>query len=279
MRLLSRRLRAHWLARTESGLVVLRRYGDETDGEIAWEDEVVARLAAAGWPTPQLLAGPLRLGEVAWSLHVYLPGRVLSRGPAGPRGYRRLGRLLAEFHDALAGLPPPGQRPGWVSVVDGALPIGGGTARRDELLALLERADSEVARLVRRQLEALEARALPEVFAAAPRQLVHGDPAPWNLKSVGGRCVGLLDFELSHLDVAAADLAFARRGYHDAVVAGYLSQRPIDERHLAQLDALWTAGLFHGLWRMLAKAQARGALDPADLAWHVQQFGKTRRYQ
>lgn len=279
VRLLSRRVRTHWLVRSGSELAVLRRYGEESDPEIAWEDAVVARLAAAGWPTPRRLAGPQRVGAAAWSLHVYLPGRVLGRGATGHEGYRRLGHVLAELHEAAVGLPQPEQRPGWASVVDGALPMAGGGPRRRALLAFLDRADPELARLVRRELEALEARELPAVFACAPRQVVHGDPSPWNVKVLAGRCSGLLDFELSHLDIAAADLAFARRGYHDGVVDGYRARRPIDERHLAELDALWTASLFHGLWRMLEKAQARGALASSDFAWHVQQFGKTRPFR
>lgn len=275
-RRVSHRHRTHWLVRAGAERLVLRRYGDEADDEIAWEDEVAEQVAATGWPTPRRVAGPVRLGGNAWSLHVFLPGRVLARGRAGPEPYRRLGRTLAGLHGALDKLPPRSQRPGWASVVHAAAPQCGGARRREELLGLLDCADADLSRLVRRQLEALEGRDLPAAFEGEPLRLVHGDIAPWNVRFSGRRCVGLLDFELSHLDVAHADLAFARRGYHDAVVEGYLELRGVDERHLAQLDALWTAGLFFGLWRMLELAQEKGALEASDFAWHVQQFGKTR---
>jgi hypothetical protein len=48
VRLLSRRVRAHWLVRSGSELAVLRRYGEESDAR----DRVGGRRRRAPWPPP-----------------------------------------------------------------------------------------------------------------------------------------------------------------------------------------------------------------------------------
>jgi Ser/Thr protein kinase RdoA (MazF antagonist) len=74
------------------------------------------------------------------------------------------------------------------------------------------------------------------------------------------------------------DLAGARRGYHDAVVAGYLKLRPLPAAQLAALDALWTASLFTWIWVMLEEAERAGVLEVKAFSWHVDQFAKTRPF-
>lgn len=281
IRLISRRENAQWLVRTGEGKFVLRRFagGAEASQTIEWELAATTAIAKLGWPVPVPIRGPELMDGWWWALFSFHAGRDLGRGHVSDAKYRQMGRLLAEFHSAISELPVPSQRPGWGSFVDGALPLAGGKARRAELLAFLARADAGLARLFEERLAALEARDLPALFAGVPRHIVHGDFSPWNLRFQGGRLSGLFDFELSHVDVAAADLAFSRRGFHDAVVEGYVAVRPLPEPQIAALDALWAGSLFFVAWSMLAAAERTGRLEPADFAWHVQQFAKTRPYR
>ncbi|MBO0836818.1 MAG: phosphotransferase, partial [Actinobacteria bacterium] len=61
---------------------------------------------------------------------------------------------------------------------------------------------------------------------AAPRLVIHGDFAPWNLLYRDGELSGILDFEASHFDVAVSDFALSWRGKYDGVIAGYQELRP-----------------------------------------------------
>jgi Ser/Thr protein kinase RdoA (MazF antagonist) len=126
---------------------------------------------------------------------------------------------------------------------------------------------------------ALSARDLPAIFANTPRIVAHSDFAPWNLRFHKGRLTGLLDFELAHVDVRAADLAFARRGHHDAVVEGYLERASLPQAELAVLDALWLGGLFAGVWKVLGDRIAEGAVTTHGFDWHLEQLAKTRPYR
>jgi Ser/Thr protein kinase RdoA (MazF antagonist) len=126
---------------------------------------------------------------------------------------------------------------------------------------------------------ALEARDLPGVFAGHPRRIVHGDFSPWNIRVRGGRLAGVIDFDLAHLDVRAADVAWARRGYHDGVVHGYLKRAPLIDAELANLDALWTGGSLGSVWRVLVSRLAEGRLTTHGFDWNLEQLGKTRPYR
>lgn len=279
IRVLSRRVNTHWRVADGERRLVLRRYGRQDDAMEAsalWESEAVARVAECGLPVPRAIAGPVRIGDAVWALFPFLPGRHLGRGAVDEPRYRWLGGALAGFHLSTEAVACPPQRPGFHEAVFGALPRTGGERRRETLLALADGADAELGRLLRRELEALEARNLPGVFADAPRRIVHADFAPWNLRFQGGRLSALLDFELAHVDVEAMDLAAARRGYHDAVVTGYLKLRQLPAAQVAALDALWTASLFTGVWTILEDAERAGVLEAKAFAWHVEQFAKTR---
>ena len=282
MRRIGARANTHWRVKTAAGeTLVLRRYADGpyADASAAWEHRLTGDLAAFGQPAPAALAAPQRIGGDLWLLMRHLPGRKLGAASASDDGYRWLGRELARLHDDLERLAPRPQRPGWGAFIDAALPVEGGAALRRERLADLERAAPDAHRRLRAALDAFEARDLPAVFAAAPRLAIHGDCSPWNVLRRGGEVSGLLDFEMSHLDVAAADLAMSRRGYHDAVVEGYLSVRTMPAAQLAALDALWTGSLLFGLWRILAEWRREGRARPADLAWRLEQLAKVRPYR
>jgi Ser/Thr protein kinase RdoA (MazF antagonist) len=234
-------------------------------------------LVAAGVPAPRPLAGPARIGGALWLLMAHIEGRKAAVGHTDAAGYRSLGRRLAELHGAMERLPPRPQRPGWIDAPAAATPLPA-DGERTALLATLRTGAPAAAPPLEAALAAFEARDLPAVFAGVPRQAIHADFTPWNTIVRGGRLNGVVDFELAHLDVAAADLACSRRGYHDEVVRGYLAVRPLPAAQLAALDALWTGLLVSSLWTILAGWRRDGVARPQDLDWHLQQLGKTKPY-
>ena len=259
----------------------LRRFGvwgRTTPGDVEWEVAAVEAYATAGAPVPRPIAPPQWLDGEVWLMMPWLAGRVLRHPPVSDDEYRRLGVLLAEHHIATAGMSVPAQRPNFSEYAKGAAPEVGGVARRDELLAALARVDSAAARRFRASAEALEARDLPKRLADLPLRLVHGDFSTWNIKLAGGRLVGLLDFDGAHVDIRAVDVAFARRGYHDAVVDGYLSVTALSEAELDALDGLWLGGALSGLWRVLESRIAEDSDLAYGLGWHLEQLHKTRPY-
>jgi Ser/Thr protein kinase RdoA (MazF antagonist) len=287
IRFIRRRYNTHWRVRAGGGRYVLRRFGTwkGAEDDPAWENAWVTQMAEAGLPVPAPIGGSRVVGGAVHILMPYLPGRPMRAWGAGhvsDAHYRALGRHLADFHTAIAHLPLPPQRPRWGETVAGALPLEGGRERRAELLAALTEADARLGARFAEAAERLEARNLPAVFAGAPRIVVQADFSPWNVRVRGGRMVGLIDFELAHVDVRAADVAAARRGWHDAVVDGYRERAALSDAELAALDGLWLGGILAGIWRVLADRIALG--EPGgDLIhgfdWDDAQLDKTRPYR
>ncbi len=284
IRLASRRNNTHWRVRAGDRFYALRRFGvwgRTTPGDVAWEVAAVQALAAIGAPVPRPIAAPREIDGQVWLLMPWLPGRTM-RGQGSPptsAEYRRLGVLLAEFHATTADLAAPAQRPGFGLSAEGASPEPGGASRRDQLLAALGTVEPAMARRFRDAAETLAARDLPRRLADCPQRIVHGDFSTWNLRVAGGRLVGVLDFELAHVDIRAADLAYARRGYHDAVVDGYLSHTSLSDAEIDALDGLWLGGFLNGLWRVLENRIAEGSDLAYGLGWYLEQLDKTRPYQ
>lgn len=275
-----RRVNTHWRVRARDGSVwFLRRFGEQPDlpADAAWELEAVRALASRGWPVAAAVTEPRAFDGRLYVLLPHLAGRALAKGPVGEDGYVWLGRRLAELHLLLGGLAPPPQRPDWAELLAGSRPRPSHPPR-EELLAFLAGHAPALADRLAAATEAFEARDLAAVFAGAPRQIVHGDFSPWNVLTRGARLTGVLDFELAHVDVAAADLAFARRGSHDGVVRGYLEVRPLPDAHIAALDALWTGAVLTSAWLELAPALKAGRLDPGALDWPAAQLDKTYPY-
>jgi Ser/Thr protein kinase RdoA (MazF antagonist) len=270
IRLLKRGLNSHWLGVSGQKRFVLRRYGaDRSMDSVAWELSLTRRLAAAGLPVNAPLARARTFDGALYALFPFLPGRGL-RFPHD-REYRVLGRTLAEFHEMAGAIGDLGQRPDWRGYVESALPPGG-LAERSELLARLRSADPGFADQVA-EISDLAAERLPRL-AHLPHHPIHGDFSPWNLRFVRGQLTGIFDFDLCHLDIPAADVAFARRGYHDAVVEGYLERRTLSDAEIDALHVLWLAAGLDYVWRSLAK----GGLAQAGLEFTRAQFAKTRPY-
>jgi Ser/Thr protein kinase RdoA (MazF antagonist) len=270
----------HWRVRAGPHRYALRRAGAwlDVEGDLPWELAVVEAWAAAGVPVAPPLGEPKEIGGAIWFLMPWLSGRPLGREPWSDADYETLGAMLAEVHARTAHLPAPLQRPGWGSYCDAAFPLTGGADRRAELLAAAAVVSPEVAARFAKAADALEARDLPRVFATHPRRLVHADFAPWNVRVRGGRLQGLLDFELSHVDVLASDVAQSRRGYHDGVVRGYLRHASLADVELANLDALWLAAVMAGVWRELERQLAVGAINDMTFPWTLAQLGKILPY-
>ena len=277
IRRISARANIHWAVRSaDGGRFVLRRFGagPERMDDIAWEGARLTALLAAGLPVAAPRTDPIRIDGRVWAIYRRLPGRPLAPSNTDEAGYRALGRALADYHAVARTLSPPPQRPGWRPYAECFAPPADGPGR-GALLDRLARTDPGQAEAFGKAAEALQARRLPSVLEGLPVLAVHGDFSPWNLLMKDGAVSGILDFEAAHLDAAAADLAFARRGSHDAVVWGYLERQPLSDAELAALDGLWTGAVLHGVWTVLA-AQAGGI---GSLDWNFQQLGKTRPYR
>lgn len=282
IRFAGKRSNAHWRIRAGGDAFALRRFGvwgRTTPGDVAWEIAAVEACADAGAPVARPIALPRVVDGEVYLMMPWLGGRVLRHPPVSDAEYRRLGALLAEHHLATAGIATPAQRPGWEEWAKGAAPQVGGDAQRDQLLEALATIDRAASVRFRDAAEALAARALPAQLADQPRRIVHGDFCPWNVKVAGGRLTGLIDFEGAHVDVRAADVAAARRGYHDAVVAGYLSVAPLTDAELGALDGLWLGGVLAGVWRMLEAGVAARSDLAGGLGWALDQLEKTRPYR
>ena len=283
IRLVAKRSNRHWRVRSGAEHYALRRFGvwgRTTPGDVDWEVAAVEAYAAAGAPVPRPISPPQVIDGEIWLMMPWLAGRALRHPPVSDDEYRRLGVLLAEHHAATANMPVPVQRPGFGECAKGAAPEIGGPVRRDELLAALASVDPDAACRFRVAAQALEARDLPARLADCPLRLVHGDFSTWNVKMAGGRLIGLFDFDGAHVDIRAVDVAFARRGYHDAVVDGYRTVTPLSDAELGALDGLWLGGILRGLWRVL---EGRLAASEADLmygmGWHLEQLDKTGPYR
>jgi Ser/Thr protein kinase RdoA (MazF antagonist) len=227
-----------------SDLAVLRRYGPwRAPEEVAYELQVLERLAALGWLVPHALTSPRQAGRHLWCLFSYVRGR-----PRRPRvaasvreDQRRRGRLLATLHTDLATLTDLGQRPGWhrrdevlESRIDGPSVEEVIKARvvPDEAAIMLEYAERARARFAAVRVERL------------PTMIIHGDLIGGNVLYVKGALSGIIDFDFTHLDHRAADFVWTWRGRYDDFVHGYEEVTPLTEADRALLaPALWTSML------------------------------------
>lgn len=225
-----------------------------------WEYSLLVAdaLRRSGWPTPAPVEPPFVVPAGAWVLLARLPGAPL---PADDRFAR--GRLLGALHRAAAAcgvVAPRADFPPPQAVVG------------DPVLADLLRRDARVPPADRAVLlDALESAA--DWFAGhpavdAPRSVIHGDFAPWNLLFTDGELTGLLDFEASHHTYQVADFVLSWRGYQDDVIRGYDAVRPLSDLEWQLIRPVYQA------WMFLGVRSALEAGGPVDLSWNVAHLRK-----
>src|SRR5689334_14058773 len=104
-------LNRHWLVHRRGEPLVLRRWS-QPRSDIDYELQLLAEIAALGWPVAPAVENPLEWDGQVWCLFLFLPGDPPSLENRVTE-QRARGRLLAEFHADLAKLGDRGQRPGW----------------------------------------------------------------------------------------------------------------------------------------------------------------------
>ncbi|MGN6359657.1 MAG: phosphotransferase enzyme family protein [Thermomicrobiales bacterium] len=250
------RLNQHWLVDVGGERLVLRRWATLA-GDVAYELQLLDRVAALGWPVAPAVAEPVELDGHLWGLFPFLTGELPPTPRGSPTEQRARGRLLAAFHADLARLDDLGQRPGWrrceTILADPAL---------DRVLAEREQAYPEEIRLLRWHLDRARARLAGLCPQERPGQLIHGDFSVWNLRYQDGQLSGILDFELAHWDHRIADFALSWRGKYDTVVQGYTEVTPLEPEEWELLTPMWWAWLIEGACRDLAAG-------PCDLGWVI----------
>ncbi len=223
----------------------------------AYTLRVAAALRSRGWPTPEPVEEPLVRPAGAWVVFRRLPGR-----PAGgdaSTGQRARGRLLAELHAAAADTGIHDQRDGFGCPAEVV-----GDPELDHALRRHEAARPEEGRLLRACRDATAQWFADHDVPDAPRSVIHGDFAPWNLLYDDGRLTGVLDFEASHHSYQVADFALSWRGHHDDVLRGYDEVRPLSDGEWQLVRPVFGAWMFLRLGELLARPGAA-----PDLRWQV----------
>ncbi|HEX7166837.1 MAG TPA: phosphotransferase [Acidimicrobiales bacterium] len=246
------RANVHWRVEAPSGAFVLRLYRqDASVAAIRFEHAVLAHLDSRGWPVAAAVADPVEVDGRWWALFPRLRGPAPRHWADGDERHRWRGELLAKLHADTAELTRAlGQRDGWHRCDEAAVV----TPEHIALLARLRRLDrprsvglERHARTIAEGVRFLQAGTMLHV-------VVHGDFVPWNLMVRGRELVGLLDFDLTHLDSRAADVAWASwGGTAPAVIDGYSSVAPLTEEEEAALPLLWRAAWLAVAWASLAK--------------------------
>jgi Ser/Thr protein kinase RdoA (MazF antagonist) len=195
----------------------------------------------------------------AWVLFHRLPG---APRPASPGEERARGRLLAELHAAAAATGITDQRGGFR---DPAEVVGDPDLAR--LLRWYETAHPEEGRVLRAARDAAAEWFDRHPGPDAPRSVIHGDFAPWNLLFDGDRLTGVLDFEITHHALQVADFVLSWRGYHDDVVRGYDEVRPLSDLEWALIRPVFQAWMCIGLADVLAAYRSGGPAP--DVSWQV----------
>ena len=256
-----------WAATRDGAALIVKHFDAATFPDWRYPLRVAAALRDLGWPTPEPVEEPLPGPAGTWVLFRRLPGRSVQPAEQDKPAERRArGRLLAEFHAAAEATGVTDQRGGFTTPAEVVTdPDLERWLRRHEI------AEPEQGGLLRRCQEAAASWFAEHPQPAAPRSVIHGDFAPWNLLFDNGRLTGLLDFEASHHTFQVADFALSWRGYQDDVLRGYDEVRPLSalEWHLVQ--PTYRAWLFLGVRNALAAHYGAPAADrvPLNLDWQL----------
>jgi Ser/Thr protein kinase RdoA (MazF antagonist) len=251
-RALTDRPNGTWAA-DRAGRPVILKFFTEQDWE--YPLRVAAALRALGWPTPEPIEEPLVVPDGAWVLFARLPGEPRQ---ASEEERRARGRLLAELHQAAAATGITGQRGGFARPAEVV-----GDPELEHRLRVYETAHPEEGGILRRCRDAAVSWFDEHPEPDAPRSVIHGDFAPWNLLYDDGRLTGLIDFEGSHHTFQVADFVLSWRGYQDEVLRGYQEVRPLSELEREMIVPVYRAWMFLGLRQRLATGR------PLDLTWQI----------
>lgn len=225
---------SNFAVETTSGPLFVRVFEEQgADGALR-ETRLVGHLARQGVPTPAPL---LATDGLPFVLHrgkpvaafPWIDGDQLCQARVTPGATREVGAALARVH--LAGASYPDRPQGRFEAPDllARIPTIPSGAVPDGLIEELE----------------VELRhPLPEL----PSGIIHGDLFRDNVLWRGGRIVALLDFESASFGAWAYDLAITLLawtygdrfdpGLVHALVAGYESVRPLEQRERAAMDRL-----------------------------------------
>lgn len=269
----------NWHVWTSAGeRFVLRRHGHgRTADEIEYEAQVMRHAAAAGWRVPVPLGAPMPHGDRFVSVCTYVPGT--SHRVENVAQLRARGALLARLHADLRPLAPRlGQRPGWRPMHDVARMLQ--ALRWDDGVAVLGRIRPDLVPALRAGTESLERQLVSLSVGALPLTVIHGDFTRWNVRHLGGRLTGVLDFDLTHLDTRAADLAMARAARSPELLDAYRAESarlgwPLaaEEGHvLPALDAALMIGIV--AWELYGQLVA-GIMDVELVERQVQKLRQT----
>jgi Ser/Thr protein kinase RdoA (MazF antagonist) len=116
------------------------------------------------------------------------------------------------------------------------------------------------------------------VSAPSPGSIVHCDLSAWNVRFTGGRLSALYDFDAADVDARAADVACARRGYHDVFVEGYREGMELSAEELAALGSLWRANVLRYVTNLLRAGISTDEWRRSELEWCRAQLDKTVPY-
>jgi Ser/Thr protein kinase RdoA (MazF antagonist) len=235
-----------WEATRNGVRFVVKLFGAEYPPDWRYTLRVAAAIREQGWPTPEPAEEPLVTPHGAWVLFHRLPGRARTPTSADrPAEERARGRLLAEFHEAAAATGITEQRDGFTLPADVV-----NDPELERWLRLHERARPDEGRALRACREAVAQWFDDNATPDAPRSVIHGDFAPWNLLYDGDRLTGVLDFEATHHTFQVADFALSWRGYHDDVLRGYDEVRALSGTEWRLVRPVFWAWLFLGVTKL-----------------------------
>ncbi|GGS56445.1 hypothetical protein GCM10010156_13780 [Planobispora rosea] len=271
-RVLGDRAAGTWEATRGGAACVVKYFGAAAFPDWRYPLRVAAALRAQGWPTPEPVEEPLAGPDGVWVLFHRLPGESVRPADADrPAEEHARGRLLAEFHEAAADTGIADQRGGFTGPAERVA-----DPELEHWLRAHELACPAEGRMLRACRDAAVGWFADNPVPDAPRSVIHGDFAPWNLLFDDGRLTGVLDFEATHHTFQVADFALSWRGYQDGVLRGYDEVRALSDLEWHLVRPVFWAWLFIGVKDLLAAhygaAGRTGA--PPDLGWQITRLRK-----
>jgi homoserine kinase type II len=276
----------HYVETPSGERYILRLHQNSDAPRLRYEVTITQALQEAGLsfavPSPlPTLSGEMYLplstetGEMLATLWPLLPGDHPQR--QNLRQAYAAGQALAELHAALERMPSP-------HIPDAIAPTPYGDLERchpyvPDPMAACQALPVEAKR--KRRLcglfEALGAR-IPALYQTLPQHLIHGDYAPSNILMLGERVSGVLDFEVSTVDLRMLDLAVAFSWWPVALLGtgaewaiikalgrGYTSRSPLTPAEVEALPDLLRlraiAAFIHRLGRYLAGLETMAVID------------------